>query len=192
MKLIFDFDDTLSNNKKIKERIFACLEEVGVLKNKGEQYYKEERVTGKPFSLKKFLTYVLDKENIKGVDKEDLYEKILQISPYILDLKLLDIVRKTGKENCYIVTNGEEEYQKDKINRSNIADLFLEIHVTSGSKKEIIEDICLRNTEETIIFVDNKNHFFTDLDMNKCPNLKTILYDENGLEVLMSTISHIE
>ncbi|MEK7585978.1 MAG: HAD hydrolase-like protein [Patescibacteria group bacterium] len=187
MKLILDFDDTLSNNKLLKEHIYKCLEEVGVLSATSEKYYKEVRATNTPFSLKDFLSSVLTRENTKG-DIEILYEKIMEICPTLLDTKLLEIVRKLGKDNCYLVTNGNYEYQMDKIEKSKIVQLFQKIIVVPGSKKEPIEKICTDNKDDKVVFVDNKEVFFKDLDMNVCNNLTTILYDEYGLESLKGVV----
>jgi len=183
MKLIFDFDDTLSNNKLIKQRIFECLEEVGILRSESEKYYDEVRSDHSPFSLKNFITNIFSSNKIDKPISE-IYEKILEICPSILNKKLLDLVHKIGKENCYLVTNGDFEYQNDKINKSGISGLFSEVVVVPGSKKQIIEKICFENLNEKVIFVDNKERFFADLDMEKCKNLKTVLFDEQGLENL--------
>jgi len=183
MKLILDFDDTLSNNKPLKEAMYSCLEEVGIPRNVSEKFYNEKRSTSKPFSLKDFLRSIFANENIEG-PVDAVYEKIMEICPNLLDQRLLDIVKKLGKENCYIVTNGDFDYQMDKIKRSNIETLFSRIIVVPGSKKEAIEKICTDNKDERIIFVDNKPEFFADLDMSVCKNLTTILYDENSLERL--------
>ena len=108
--------------------------------------------------------------------------------PDFVNKKLIGIIKKLGKENCYLVTYGEHEFNKEKVERSGIASLFSEIDIVPGSKKEIIYNICNRNKNEKVLFIDDKVKFFEDLDMTKCPNLKTILYDEHGLEKFTSIL----
>ena len=165
-----------------------CLEQAGIPSSVAEQHYKEIRATRVPFSLKKFLSFVFTCENLTKVVVQDVYEKIMQICPSFLNSELLEIVRKLGKNNCYIVTNGDEDFQKDKIEKSGITPFFYEIYITPGNKKDIIEKICIKNKDEKIIFVDNKEEFFIDLNMNICKNLKTLLYDEQGLNKLKKEI----
>ncbi len=182
MKFIFDFDDMLFNTKQLKDRIFLCLDKVGVSYDKAEAYYK--KVRGGEFSLKNFITELFNQEKIKEIRMENVYEDIMSECLNFVNKELVDVVHELGKENCYLATYGEKEFQLDKIKRAGIFSLFSEIIVVPGSKKEIIYDICEKNKAEKILFIDNKIEFFEDLDMAKCPNLKTILYDEQGLEKL--------
>ena len=104
--------------------------------------------------------------------------------PNLLNTELIETVKKLGKENCFIVTNGEQEFNHDKILRIGLQDLFYEqnIFIVLGSKKEIIEKICAKHKNEKVIFIDDKAKHFEDLDFTKCPNLKTILYTGQKLE----------
>ena len=179
MKFIFDFDNVLFNNtKQFKEHMYMHLEKAGVSRSVAEEYYKT--IPKNQFWLKKILIHFSIKEN--------LYEKILDESKNFLNNELIDIIKKLGKKNCYIITHGYEEWQRDKIRKTGIESLFYEIVVISESKKEAVEKICARHKDEKIIFVDDKNHHFENLDFTKYPNLKTILYDEQGLEKIMAEI----
>ena len=185
MKFIFDFDDVLFNNtKQFKEHMYACLEKAGVPRDVAEKYYKEAResqLTG--IWLKKML--------IHFSLKESLYKEILNNSKDFINKELLLIIKKLGKANCYIVTHGNEEFQRDKIRISEIESFFSEIIVVSGSKKEAIEKICAKHKDEKVLFIDDKIKHLEDLDMRKCPNLKTILYDDQGFEKLLAEIKKI-
>lgn len=183
IKLICDFDDTLFDTKKFKVKMFSAIEKAGVSHSLAKQNYKEIRDLDTPFSLRMFLSLLFKQ---KGKEKiiTNLYKKIMSDCSNLLEKKLIDIVHKIGKSNCYIVTNGDEEFQLDKINKSKIGSLIHSIDVVPGSKKKIIEKICIENPSSLIIFIDDKAKFFEDLDMEKCKNLKTILFDENGLQKL--------
>ncbi|PIR68069.1 hypothetical protein COU49_02730 [Candidatus Nomurabacteria bacterium CG10_big_fil_rev_8_21_14_0_10_35_16] len=175
MKYIFDFDDTLFLTFKLKAWIITCLEKAGFSKEVAQNYY-EYRNKNKPFSLKDLLIFLFEKENITTTTFNVVYEEIMSICEKILNTELIEKVKKIRKEDCYLVSNGDQEFQMDKIERSGIKELFSEIHITNGSKKIAIEKICDSNKNEPVIFIDNKAEFFEDLDFKKYPNLKTILY----------------
>lgn len=180
MKYIFDFDDVLFNNtKQFKEHMYVCLEEAGVPRVSAEEYYRGVRVGG--FWLKEMLAHFSLEEK--------WYEKILQGSENFLNKELINKIKKLGKKNCYIVTHGGEEWQQDKIKKTGIAPFFSKIIIIQGSKKEAVEKICAKHRDEKIIFIDDKAKHFEDLDFAKYPNLKTILYDEQGFEKLTAEIS---
>lgn len=179
MKYIFDFDDVLFHTTKHRlEHMFFVLEKAGISRRDIEEYYARERVN--MFSLKNLLAYFSI--------KEEIYEKIMREVKNFLNDDLIKIVKNLSKENCYLVTCGHEEFQKDKIIRSGITPLFTEIIVVPDTKKEAIENLCVKFKNERVVFIDDKKHFFKDLDFKKYPNLKTILYDENGLEKLKAEI----
>ena len=191
MKLILDFDDVLMDTSLLKKKISSSLYELGISKEVADNYY-EQRDKSVPFSLKSFLLSFLKKEKIESVSFVDLYEEIMVICSDILNKEVVQIAKNIGKENSFIVTNGDKEFQMDKIKKSGIESFFSEIYITNGSKKDIIENICLKNLNEKVIFVDNKIEFFNDLDIERCKNLKTILYDVNGFENLVVEIKKPE
>ena len=180
MKFIFDFDEVLLHTgKHYTEHAFQLLEKGGIPNNLVQEYYTKERLN--LFSMKKLVQHFSLPEK--------LYEEIMsEISKYKND-KLLEIIQKLEKSNCFVLTFGEDEYQLDKIQRTGVGNLFSKIFVVQGSKKETIEKICTTYKNETVLFVDDKAKHFEDLDFEKYPNLKTILYDEQGLEKIKSILS---
>ena len=197
MKVIFDFDDVLFYNTKLfKEHMYSCLEKAGVPRDESESFYKETRgerkLHGNQFSLKGFIATLLEKKEIKTVSGKKIYEDILGKIKNSLNTELIEIVKKVGKDNCYLVSNGDIEYQADKVRESGIEELFREFYPIPGTKKEIVEEICQRHKDEPVIFIDDRPYYFEDLDMEKCKNLKTVLYDENGLEKVCDAIKSAE
>jgi hypothetical protein len=106
-----------------------------------------------------------------------------------LNKKLIEEVKKVGKKNCYIVTNGENEFNWDKLTYSGVLEYFDtdNIMIVPGTKKYAIDQICELNPNSKIIFIEDKEHFFEDLDFQKHPNLKTILYTGQDIEPLLFT-----
>ncbi|MDD5721362.1 MAG: hypothetical protein PHT16_02865 [Candidatus Pacebacteria bacterium] len=187
MKFIFDFDDVLFyNSDKLKKRIYFCLDKAGIPYGTAEAYYK--KVRGGEFSLKDFLSELVDLENKKDIEAEELHEEIMSECPNFINTELVNLVQKFGKENCYLVTYGGYEHNKNKVERSGLAPLFSEIHIVSKSKKEAVEKICAKHKDEKVIFIDDKIKHFENLDFKKYPNLQTILFDDNGFEKFLSIL----
>lgn len=179
MKYIFDFDDVLFKTTKHRlEHMFVVLQKAGISEKDIEEYYKKERTNF--FSLKNLLAHFLM--------SEDVYEEIMKEIKNFLNDELIEMIKKLGRENCYLVTAGHEEFQKEKILRAGINPLFAEIVVTPGTKKEAVENICAKFKNEDIVFIDDKKIFFEDLDFKKYPNLKTILYTGQNTEDLLKAI----
>ncbi len=178
MKFIFDFDGVLFTTKEFLKYLYACIGKDGVPRNIAEEYYK--KVGGTQFNLKKLLIHLSIREN--------LHEEILEESKSFLNKDLLAVVKKLGKVNCYIVSHANKEWQLDKIRSTGIEFLFSEIIVVPESKKQVVEKICAKYGDEEVIFIDDKAKYFEDLNFKKYPNLKIILYDEQGLEKLKAEI----
>ncbi|MFA5791586.1 MAG: hypothetical protein WC884_00945 [Candidatus Paceibacterota bacterium] len=178
MKYILDFDDVLFNNtKEFKPYMYGCLEKAGVPREVAEPYYKIVRIN--KFWLKDLLFHFSLKES--------LYEEILKGSKKFINKKLVNLVKKLGKKNCYILTHGGEEFQLDKIKRTGIVPLFKDVVVVFGKKTKTIEKICKKYKNETVFFIDDKQKHFDELNIKKCPNLKTILYTGQNLPLLLLT-----
>lgn len=188
VKLIFDFDDVLfDNTKRLKKRMYSILEANGVSCEVAEKYYKEVRENG--FSMKNFVSNLLVSQNMDKVKAEEIHDEIMSECENFINTGLIEIVEKMGKENCFIVSKGLEAYQMEKIKKSKIDHLFREINIVLESKREAIERICLENKDSRLIFIDDKIEHFNNLDMEKCNNLTTILFDENGMEKLIREIN---
>jgi len=176
MKFIFDFDDVLFHNTKLfKEHMYMSLEKTGIPRNTAEEYYKTVRVNR--FWLKDFLHHF-------SLEKS-MYEKLLNESKNFTNKELVTLMKKLGRENCYIVTHGNEEYQRDKIRKAGIESFFSEIIVVQENKKEAVEKICAKHKDEKVIFIDDKAHHFENLDFKKYPNLTTILYTGQDLTSIL-------
>jgi FMN phosphatase YigB (HAD superfamily) len=185
MKYIFDFDDILfCTTAMFKKRMYMCLEEVGISHKTAQEYYKKVREN--KFSLKNFISELFTREKNNKNNIRKVYEKIMSECENFTNAELLKNIKKLGKENCFIVTNGEKGFQKDKIKRSGISPLFSKIYVVSGSKKDIIYSICDKYKNEKVIFIDDKVKFFEDINLKKCPNLKTVLYTGQNITNLLN------
>lgn len=174
-KYIFDFDDVLFfNTEKFKKHMYQCFEEIGVPYDTVKQYYKIEKEKG--WVLQNLVEAILNGENITTVTKTDLSEKIMQECKNFVNTDLVDKIKKLDVENCYMVTHGVREYQLEKVRRTELEPLFCNISVVQDTKKHRVEAICEEFKDHEVIFVDDKEKRFADLDFDKYPNLRKVLY----------------
>ncbi len=186
MKLILDFDDVLFDTQKLKQRFFTVLSQHGV--QNPEKEYHFERKDDRPFSLWLFLKRVCQIEGIP--DAGLLYEEVMGVCDECRNEALVEVISELGSENCYIVTNGEDEFQKDKLVRSGVYTLVQGVFIVPGSKKENVESLCQRFKDEEVVFADDKGKFLDDIDEEAAPNLRKVLYDVNGFEKLTAQIQN--
>lgn len=156
MKLIIDFDDTLFSAKDFKEFMFLQLEGFGIDKEMVAKYYLENRGSfTNPRNF--FLSFVLDNGiNISVTKIDEIVLHLFSDLKKFLNQELIDIIKSLGPENCFIVSTGEEEHQRRKINSCEIEELFGEIHIVGENKNEAIEGLMAKFKEEDFVFVDDK------------------------------------
>lgn len=183
MKYIFDFDDVLFyNTAQLKPLIFSKLKEVGVPEDQARAYYLEVRE--KEFSLWDFIQTLFLRFGINA-DIESLYQEIMSSCSGFLNQEIIKVIQNKNKNDIYIVTNGEKKFNTDKLKYSGILEYFKSenIFIVPGSKNECIEKICEQFPGEDILFIEDKPKFLDNLDFQKYPNLKTILYTGQKLDV---------
>lgn len=186
MKLIVDFDDVLFDVGTLKEKFFTVLEARGIQNARDE--YVFERKNDRPFSLRLFLKRICGVEGMSESEVEVMYQEIMSVCHDLRNVELLELFKENGKENCFIVTSGEEEFQLDKIKRTGADEYVSEVIVVPGTKKAIVESLCIRFTGEQVIFIDDKQKFFDDITMEKCPNLRTMLFDKYTVDLVREAI----
>lgn len=174
-KYIFDFDDVLFfNTEKFKKHMYKCFEEIGVPYDVVKKYYAIEKEKG--WVLQNLVASVLKGENLISINKEELSEKIMRECKNFINNKLIDEIKQLDVKDCYIVTDGVKEYQLEKINRTNLNFFFTQIFTVQDTKKRPVESICDQFRDDRIVFIDDKEKRFADLDFKKYPNLRTVLY----------------
>jgi hypothetical protein len=178
MKYIFDFDDTLFDTKKFKKIIFDTVSKTSrTVSSRAEieNYYNEERSAGKTFSLHKFLA---------KFGCEEKFDEIMHYAPFQLNQKLIDVIRKLGRENCYIVTYGDDEFQREKIKWSGIEPFFNRIGTTTTSKNEQIAEICRMNAKDEVVFIDN----IKQKGLESISNLTPIIYSPQKIAEIIKKL----
>lgn len=188
MKLVLDFDEVLFKTKKMKEHFVHVLANKGVDPRMTELLYMKHRETGIPFSLKRFLWAVAVRTDLRDVANKEVYEEILSACKKFINQDLVDLVTPFGRDTIIILTNGDKEYQMEKIKRTLGEDFAQEVIVVPGSKKEALHGICKQYAHEQIIFVEDQPKFLDDLDAEHINNLTTILFGMTGIDDVKEAI----
>lgn len=175
-KYIFDFDDVLFfNTEKFKKHMHKCFEEIGVSYDTVKKYYKIEIEKG--WTLPNLVASVLEGENLSSISKEELSEKIMGECKNFTNNELIDRIKKLEVKDCYMVTHGVKEYQLEKVSRTGLGPLFTQIFTVLDTKKRPVEMICEQfKDDDEIVFIDDKEKRFSDLNFKKYTNLRTVLY----------------
>jgi hypothetical protein len=187
MKVIFDFDDVLFNAKAFKEMIFFELEKEGAVNVK--EKYQIEREKKRSFDLKLFLrSCSFNEEKVNS-----LYDTCISFSKDLANQEMVSIITKLGKENIFVLSQGAEQFQRDKID-ATLGNLLDAIHIiiVPDSKKDDIVRICNQFRNEGVIFVDDKVEFLNNLPVSDLPNLKTVLFNHNGTHTLGEEIRALQ
>src|SRR3989344_673275 len=150
MKYIFDFDDVLFNNtEQFKKHMFRFITEAGVPLEVAQEYYYRPEVHGQEFSLRDFISRLFSQFGIK-IPQGGVYEAIMVRCPEFVNTELVLALKRIPRRDRYIVTNGQREFNMDKIKRSGIHELFDEenIFIVPRGKEEAIDEIRKRNADQ--------------------------------------------
>lgn len=163
MKLIFDFDGIIFNTRLFKRQLMKCFSEAGVLKKdfeKSYQYFKNQKI---PYSAIKHLRFL---KREFGYNSDRCYGLILgkvekmfkNLKPYIFkDAEIF--LKSLSKNNLYLLSYGDLNFQKQKIKGAKISDYFRRVIITNKNKAEIVKQIVKKDKFgklEKIIFIDDQ------------------------------------
>lgn len=189
MKIIFDFDDVLFDTKAFKDKIFIGLSKFNIDNKIIKNLYQGHR---KIFNIKKFYEEAigLSKVSVSEKEIEEVSNIVLRDLTGYADERLVNLMHGLGKENCFILSAGDEDFQRHKIHLSGVVDAVHDKQtiIVEDDKKEILRKICEEYSNESIIFIDDKERYIEDAVSIKMPNLFPVLYDENGFEALKEVI----
>ena len=126
MKIYFDFDRTLFDTKTFLERIYSILKEYEIPLDLFDRIRLENKDDG--FNLFGILEKVKEIHPFNTALYTDL-ERLIECDRMFLFADVEKVLEKLKKLNCklYILTKGNERFQKAKIGNTNIANYFDDI-----------------------------------------------------------------
>lgn len=189
MKILFDFDDILFDSASFKQTIFLQLESFGISEREGMSLYQKCRSS---FSLRKIYKETARQQGFlfSEDDVQKLYSDVFSNITTCLNVELLTLIKEIGKENCYILSAGDEDFQKLKMKSSGLLEHIAPAHVTivRDSKKYALKAFCEKYPGEIIIFVDDKELHVEEAVSLGIPTLYSVLFDKNGIDTLKKCI----
>lgn len=156
MKIIFDFDHTLFSVKNFYEAFENEFQKIGVSKNLFKETFEKAKEGEKPYNPKKQFQLIVQKKSeisLKEIKKN--FEKILSNANNFLYPDVEPFLKKIENEfDLFLISYGDKEFQKEKIEKSGIAQFFKKVFVTPDINKVSTFKRILRKNEK-VIFVDD-------------------------------------
>lgn len=173
---IFDFDDTLFDNQKLKKDIFKILKNNKLNKEEITQSYLSVR---HDYSFENHINHI--KSNYPKVDSKKIKNELKSINlENHLSKYTEEVLNQIKNEhNLILITYGNLKFQKEKLYKTGIKRFFKKelIFITNTNKIEILNKIeiseetyFLNDKEEEnkiikqkfkklkVVKIDNKNH----------------------------------
>jgi len=156
MIIIFDLDYALLDTIKFKKDLAKVY---SMSSKKWLVFYLDFLKKYKNFNLEKFLEFIIKQEKLNQKDIEKIkirfndFEK--NINNYLFP-KSSELVKKLAqkKNKLFLVSYGDKEWQKLKIEKLKIKKYFSKI-ITTDKNKEQLFDFLKNNKNDIIIINDN-------------------------------------
>jgi FMN phosphatase YigB (HAD superfamily) len=169
MKIFFDFDDFfLDTGGAMIRDYFSLLKKLtGAIDKDINDVF--ERFSGAGFDHGELYSPERNIEFLKENLDFDSEKALAAIRSFFTDIRRYlfegteDFLRTLSKDDIYLLTFGEKNFQNMKVDGSRLRDFFHEVIIVGGDKSEEIKRVAKRenfNPDETIVFADNRcGHF---------------------------------
>lgn len=148
MKIYIDFDGTIFDTDKYLANAVKIFNKHGITNEIYEETKKNIFNSEQLFNINKLTDYFIDKYNCNNKLKYEINSLLNKSYIYSDCFECLKKLKNNGY-TLYLLTFGDEENQKMKINSSNISKYFDDIIITQKDKSEL--NIDYKNS----IFIDN-------------------------------------
>lgn len=168
MKIIFDFDHTLFSTPKLVEAMEEAFSDLGIGEKVFWETFKKAKGKGGSFSPEKHMRLIDETEAGVSIPKlRKTFQETLNRCSEFLFPDVVDFLERNKEEfDFYILSYGEEDFQRAKIRGCNIEKFFEDVLITSRVKKDSALKSLLREEEKAMIvddnpqvLVENKKHF---------------------------------
>lgn len=156
MKIIFDFDHTLFSVKNFYEVFENEFQKIGVSKKLFKETFEKAKEGEKPYNPEKqFQLIVQKKPEISFKEFKENFEKVLSNANDFLYPDVEPFLQKIeNKFDLFLLSYGEDKFQREKIEKSGIAQFFKKVFITPDINKVSTFKRILRKNEK-VIFVDD-------------------------------------
>ena len=155
MKIIFDFDHTIFDMTSMHDAIFDAMKEIGIDKETYVDAYELE-THWKMFTVQGVANRL---EKITSIDAKkivDAFHKVRDAADLFVYDDVMDSINllKEAGHNVYILSWGDHEWQRKKIESAQITDHFEEVITVNQLKSGYLDDWC--GDDCNVIVVDDK------------------------------------
>ena len=147
MKIYIDFDGTLFNTDKYKEDFMNVLKDYGIDEKVFEEVKKVICNNNKLFNIDKIIDYFIDNYNVDNSLKFKIDSLLSNSYVYPDVIENLKALSNMNYE-LYLLTYGDTDYQRMKINSADIECFF--------------KDIIIAETDKSKLDIDYENSIFID------------------------------
>ena len=176
--IIFDFDDTIFNTRKLKKTIFDKIESLGISSEIVKNSYEISKKRFNHYTPDNHISIINEMSDHDISPKQTAEIKAIDFSLHRND-KIHDILSSLSKKNHLIhLTIGDQNFQKLKIHKSGISKYFHEIHIVSDRKEDFISG---RKFTDDVYFINDKKSE-NKIIKKMFPNIKVIDFNINKRE----------
>jgi len=158
MKIILDFDDTIFNTYQLFQELIKIFQGAGFTEEEFKKKYRETKNKAGGFELETILRL---SRQLKSFDEEKVRKEIDSLvsdAEKFVYPDLADFTESFDKKNLVLLSCGETNFQREKIEKSKIASFFNKIIIspTEENKTDNLKNIFQKNCAEKIFFIDDK------------------------------------
>lgn len=154
-KIFIDFDNTIFDTEKFRQKIFKVFDEVGCSLSTVDEEYKIA-YSDYHYSPYKHMNLLAERTNFDTTETKYLLDQIFRevsdcIFPDAVDF-LRSIDHQTFEFN--LLSMGDTEFQSLKINNSDVQKHFSHIYITDKQKWDYLSNLI--SHREPFIFIDDR------------------------------------
>lgn len=174
MKIFLDFDDVIFNTKRLSSDFKNLFFQSGISEDTFKKYYYNEDNSYDPWAQIKKIQAESGKD-LSGLEKS-ISGLVGNLTDYVFD-DFWDFSKKIGKENIFILSYGDVNFQTLKIKNSETDRYANMLDIVEGLKSEAIKNALPKihlAEKEAIYFIDDRVGFLEEVK-KEIPQIKTIL-----------------
>ena len=184
MKIYIDFDGTLFNTDKYTKDFMSILNDYCIDKTLFYEVSDKLFSKNKLFNINVIVDYFIDNYDMNYSLKDKINNLLNDSYVYSDVMECLNILISYGYE-LYLLTYGDDEYQRLKIEASNLSRFFKEIIITQKDKSKLGIDY------ENSIFIDNNPIEIEKFNSSKANKIIRIKRDNDKFSNAKCNISDI-
>lgn len=173
--LFLDFDETLFDNTKARNFILNDLKEHGITQEIWGETYELVKKEYKGVYNREEHFFHLSQRASQSFDVSVHYKKYIEFVSECIYPDVLPFLKRYKESRVVIVTYGEEEFQTEKIEHSNILEYIDATIITDRAKSEALKDVF---DGVSGIFIDDRIEHLDDIK-KAYPTIETILIDRH-------------